>query len=1240
MNGESLDRLERLFRVAQMQPLEEREAFLDAACADDPTLHQELRDLLHADQEAEKVAFLEEPAGHWGPRRPEQEIRFCTAPDGIRIAFSTVGTGPPLVKAANWLSHLDFDWGSPVWRHWLHGLSQHHMLVRYDARGCGLSDWEAKDYSVDVWTRDLETVVDALKLERFPLLGISQGGAVAITYAVRHPERVSHLILYGAFARGGAHRPRNREQAQLDEMLLTMVHLGWGQDNPAFRQVFTTMFMPDATVEQMRWFNDLARITTSPANAARIMAAFETIDVSELARQVDVPTLIVHAREDGKVPFEEGRHLAALIPGARFVPLEGKNHILLENEPSWPRFLEELRRFVGVDAARVSTYRTPEAGFDADSVSSAPGLRARVSAALQGRSVGHYTILEKLGAGGMGVVYKARDVRLERMVALKTLPVDLSFDEDAKRRFMQEAKAASALDHPNICTIHEIGEYEGQLFLAMPCYEGETLREKIARGPLPLDEAVEYAAQIAEGLAAAHEAGIIHRDVKPANVMVTRRGLVKLLDFGIAKVANSNLTRSGALLGTMAYMSPEQMGRGPVDHRADIWSLGVVLYEMIAGARPFSGEYEAALLYAVQYEEPAYLTSLRPDVPEALARIVKKALEKDPELRYQRAGEPLRALRRLKTSIGGAAAQSNPEVDRKSSMYAGIRGRKNAPEADRRRPISEKRTAIVVLPFENMGPSEHAYFAAGVTAEITSRLAAVSTLGVISRRSALHYGNTQMPTKQIGRELSVDYVLEGSVRWAPGIGNTGRVRIACNLIRVADEISLWTGTYDRDLDDIFKVQSEIAREVVGQLGMTLREPEREAVDERPTDSLEAYQAFLRGRFCAARPDYSAENWIAAVESYRRSVELDPEFAPAHAELSIAHSFLYHLGHDRSEERGAKSAQAAERAVDLAPEAPESHLALGYYYYRVRRDYSRALEEFAIAGRTSPGDSEVWEAQAYVARRQGYWDEALTHFKNAFELSPRDGQLAVHLALTCAYARHYREAIDYCDQTIALAPDQPFAYYHKAWTYWSWKGTTEEARAALEVMPVRTAEGWYHWTWFWQEVFEGKCHDALRRLIAMPEDWIKTWLVACPTSLLRAQVHDLLEEPDEAREAYDAARTLLEAAVRRSPDDPRLRASLGVAYAGNGRRDEALREGRRAVDLLPVSKDAYFGTSYVTDCALINTMVGEYDAALKALETLLAIPSMMAVPLLRLDPRWKPLRSHPGFQRLQKAEGEN
>lgn len=280
-----------------------------------------------------------------GPSRVRQQVHFCTASDGVRIAYAEVGQGPPLVKAGNWLNHLEYDWESPIWSPLLQTLAAKHRLIRYDARGNGLSDWEVDDLSLEAFVRDLESVVEAAGLDRFPLLGMSQGCAVSITYTVRHPERVSHLVLYGGFARGRRRRGSEQEIAGGDAMV-TLIRQGWGQDNPAFRQMLTSLFMPGATAEQMQSFNDMQRITTSPENAARLRQSVDEIDVTDLLARVNVPTLVLHSRNDAMQPFDEGRRLALGIRGARFVALESRNHMILQNDPVWTRFFDEIEHFL------------------------------------------------------------------------------------------------------------------------------------------------------------------------------------------------------------------------------------------------------------------------------------------------------------------------------------------------------------------------------------------------------------------------------------------------------------------------------------------------------------------------------------------------------------------------------------------------------------------------------------------------------------------------------------------------------------------------------------------------------------------------------------------------------------------------------------------------------------------------------------------------------------------------------
>src|SRR5215813_425418 len=577
----------------------------------------------------------------------EQEIHFCTTGDGVRIAYATAGQGPPFVKAANWLNHLEYDWRSPIWRPLLEEFARDHLLIRYDERGNGLSDWNVADISFEAFVRDLESVVDTLGLERFPILGISQGGPVAIAYAVRHPEKVSHLILFGSFAQGWARKTMSPEERKLRAAQGTLIRLGWGQDNPAFRQMWTSLYIPDGTLEQYQWFNEMQKISASPENALRLIIEIGKIDVTDLLPQVKVPTLVIQRRGDAMVPFEDGRLLASAIPGARFIELEGKNHLLLENEPEWPRFVREVRQFIGAIKPPLTLPATA-------SSASASQREGQLTA---GHRLGRYRIESLLGEGGMGRVFLAEDEQLRRRVALKVLPAELASNAERMRRFVQEAQSAAALNHPNIAHIYEIGEHEGMHFIAMEFIDGQTLREPIHGGQDDLAKLLRQLQHVAEGLAKAHAAGIVHRDLKPDNIMVTRDGHAKILDFGLAKliepqqssqttgkaaseVATAILQQHstpGTVLGTLGYMSPEQaQGKSKeIDHRSDIFSFGCILYEAVTAQKPFQGKDAIDSLNKIVREQPPPITDSRPDAPNHLQRIIRRCLAKDPEDRYQ-----------------------------------------------------------------------------------------------------------------------------------------------------------------------------------------------------------------------------------------------------------------------------------------------------------------------------------------------------------------------------------------------------------------------------------------------------------------------------------------------------------------------------------------------------------------------------------------------------------------------------
>lgn len=588
----------------------------------------------------------------------QQRVRFATASDGVRIAWAEVGGGPPIVKAANWLNHLEHDWESPVWRHLFRALAATHTLIRYDERGNGLSDWNVEDLSFDAFVRDLETVVDAAGIDRFALLGISQGCAVSIAYAIRHPERVTHLVLHGGYPMGWAHR--SSEEAERKKALLMLTRAGWGQNNPAFRRIFTSLYLPDGTPEQLQWFDDLQRISTSPENAARLQETLSQIDVRALLGKVTTPTLVLHSKDDTVVPVVAGRALGARIPGARYVELDSRNHLLLEQDPAWPRFLAEVRAFLGVDlppaessvflptggalrgalaeAALRRFVRSPDGTVSDEPRSLPPDFG-------EGRLIGKRYRLERLlGRGGMGAVFRSRDTILERDVAVKVV-AGAAADPHWRERVLREGRAAAALNHPSVVAVHDVGEENGTPYLVLELVPGPTLSE---RPPATEEEAVEAALRVCEALDHAHRRGIVHRDLKPANLLhvPSEDGIaIKLADLGIALVADDpRLTHEGRILGTPSYMAPEQATGGAVDGRADLYSLGAMLYEWLAGRPPFAGDGAMAVVSQHVHAPVQPPSHHRPGIDPRLEAVVMRLLEKDPEKRIRSAADARRAL--------------------------------------------------------------------------------------------------------------------------------------------------------------------------------------------------------------------------------------------------------------------------------------------------------------------------------------------------------------------------------------------------------------------------------------------------------------------------------------------------------------------------------------------------------------------------------------------------------------------
>jgi serine/threonine protein kinase/pimeloyl-ACP methyl ester carboxylesterase/Tfp pilus assembly protein PilF len=917
----------------------------------------------------------------------EQHIRFCTTSDGVRIAYAITGQGPPLVRVLGWFTHLEHEWKNPLFRGFIDGAAASRMYVRYDGRGMGISDRSVNDFSPEAHLLDLEAVIDALGLERFALQGLSQGGPTAIKYAIHHPERVTHLILYGSFAKPRLAALDTDSTIGLEqfEAMVTLIRHGWGKDVPAFRLLFTGLFMPEGDAEAIHQFNELGRVSTSGENAAALFSSMRHIDVTDLLPQVKVPTLVVHRRGDAIIPFELGRKLATGIPGARLLALEGNNHVILPHEPAIDVMVEAINDFLAeTREPEEETLSPAAAAFHAQAI---------------GKTISHYKIIEQIGEGGMGVVYKAQDTKLNRSVALKFLPPELMQDVGAKERFLREAHAAAALDHPNICTTYEIDEIDGQTFIAMAYIDGQDLSDKIESGPLDAGEAVIIAIQAAEGLQDAHRRGIVHRDIKSANIMLSESGRVRVMDFGLAKLSGkTRLTKTATIMGTVNYMSPEQARGDAVDHRSDIWSLGVVLYEMLSGGMPpFDAESDVASLHKIIYEEPEPLANHRKDVPPALLRILKKMMHKDPTDRYQDMGtliEDLRSSRSTPTSI--------PEA-------------KSVP-------------SIAVLPFADMSAGkDQEYFCDGLAEELINALTQIKGMKVIARTSAFSFKGQNIDIRDIGRKLGVGMVLEGSVRKA---GN--RLRITAQLIDVAGGHHLWSEKYDRNLEDIFAIQDEISEAIFEKLRPKLLGEEEAKVAPRQTMDLEAYNLYLQGRFFWNKQ--SGPAFEKAIEFFEQAVRKDPNYAQAWAGIADCYNQLPFYSFSPPKEIYPKAQQATLKALEIDDLLAEGHSSLGSLKTNYERDWAGAEREFKRAIELNPGYAYARFNYCWHLIFMNRCDEALEQIEQALKLDPLSLVINREFGVVCLYSGELDKAIETARKTIEMNAEFPYVHFYLGLAY--------------------------------------------------------------------------------------------------------------------------------------------------------------------------------------------------------------
>ena len=865
-----------------------------------------------------------------------------------------------------------------------------------------------------------------------------------------------------------------------------------------------------------------------------------------------------------------------------------------------------------------------------------------------GTTVSHYRILEHLGGGAMGVVYKAEDLRLGRTVALKFLAPEISRDADAVTRFRNEARAASALDHPGICTIHDIDQTaDGRLFIAMAFCDGETVKRRLESGPLPLADAVRVAREAAEALSQAHARGIVHRDIKPANLILTRTGNVKIVDFGVAKLADSpGVTTTGAWVGTPAYMSPEQAGSGAVDARTDLWAVGAVLFEMLTGRAPFRGETVAATVSSILRDDPPSLDSLRPGMPPEVGAILRRLLAKDPGTRYSTGAElaeDLRAVERARSGEAIGPRRDHPRrVWRRPAAIAAtiavilgvvalavwMRGRSTASVEPSGAKPADALTRIAVLPFQNLGAADDEYFAAGITEEITSRLAGVSRLAVPSSTTLNAYDRRGKSVRQVAADLGVDYLVEGGVRWARGPDGS-RVRITPKLIRAADDTTVWTYAYDATLSDVFKLQSDIAYQITSALRVALEARERRALESRPTTDDEAYLLYLRGLTAFQHDSSDTASQTLARTTLEQAVQRDPSFATAWSWLSRVYAAQYQTGAVRLVATREKAAAAAQRALALDHALPEAHLAQASVLL-LDRDYAGALRELDAAAGSMPNSPELLRQVGNLERRRGRWRESLAAFERALAIDPASARdLIIHYM----NMRQYDEVTRYIQ--IAKGAGGVSMVVPEAWVSFVAHGDIIAARRMLEpeLSPgapeddrVRGLLARFEW-------YDGRFDRALELINGM--DMAGAWMPAnfrYPAAIAAGNVYDSMGRREEARQQYLAAVRQLEEKRRTAPDDYQVEAALGLAHAGLRRADDAVLHAKRATELLPIERDAHEGPLYMFLLAQVHAQLGQHDAAFTTLDRLFAIPGFYGPTFVERDPAFASLRADPRFGR--------
>src|SRR6266404_2517396 len=868
--------------------------------------------------------------------------------------------------------------------------------------------------------------------------------------------------------------------------------------------------------------------------------------------------------------------------------------------------------------------------------------------------LGHYEILEEIGRGGMGVIYRARQQHSRRIVAVKRIRAHQVNSHETLVRFRREAEAVASLDHPNILPIYEVSESEeGLPFFSMKYATGGSLRAAAPVFRTQPRECARLMAKVARGIAYAHDKGILHRDLQPGNILLDGNSEPMVSDFGLAKWLDqdSALTRTLETLGTPGYIAPEQAEcpAAKLTSAADIYSLGAILFYLLTGRPPFVGPNVLWVIHQAAATPAPRLRSLAPSLDRDLETIVARCLESDPNARYQSAGalaedlehwlryEPIRARRTGVFTHGRKWVRRNRTTAVLAASLVALAAAVGVMLWERESPraLPPLPAGVAVLPFENLSADpENAFFTDGVQDEILNDLAKIADLKVISRTSVMQYkSGVKRNLRQIANELGVAHVLEGSVQRA-----ANRVRVTAQLIDARTDTHLWVERYDRPLDDVFAIQSDIAKAIAGQLQAKLSPAEKSAIEQPPTTNLIAYDRYLRAKKLGAVQTARVPRETREVTRLLdQAVAYDPTFLLAYCELAKAHAYAYHLGVDRTPARVALAKAARDAALRLGADRGEPHLAAADVAFHCDLDYETALSEVAFAQRRLPNDASVFALPAYIHRRQGRWDNCAGDLERAVQLDPRNVWLLQDAAQTYQFERRYPEAAAAWDRTLGVATGDPNTRVWRTLVDLDSRADTRSTHDVIQriVTEDPSAVDSIAEHWLFVALCRRDAAEMARALASLPPEGIIRRDLLMPRSFCEGLVARARGDVPGAETAFATAHAEMEKVVREQPDYAQALCVLGMIDAALGRKEDAIREGRRAVEFLPVTKDMMAGGVVLANLAIIYAWTGEKDLALTQLATAIRFPSsnFLSYGQLKLHPFWDPLRGDPRFEKL-------